>query len=196
MSGSGNLAGATDNIALSSLCRSGLVSLSGAHDAPSTDRLCRAAREIKYPHGKYVGRGAPCSHVTNHPAPAGSNGAQLAMQTAKSMGVSGLILSLTLVGACAETPPCERDVEAFVIAQDFIRRSLASPATAQFPLMDGRENTSTVIKTPEGICAFNVAINVDAQNSFGATVRQRFYVRVAPDMGGSHEWRLLSMGGG
>jgi hypothetical protein len=47
-----------DGDGLASTCRSGLVSLRGAHDAQSMVRSCRAAREIQHPHGEYVGRAA------------------------------------------------------------------------------------------------------------------------------------------
>ena len=109
-----------------------------------------------------------------------------------------LSIGLAVTGAvalagCSSTPPCERDVEAYVIAQNFVRAELRAPASAEFATMDRAENTSTPTKLADGRCAFDIRMAVDAQNGFGAKLRQRFSLTVIPDPSGSHNWTLAKI---
>lgn len=105
----------------------------------------------------------------------------------------GIAVSAGLLAGCSRTPPCERDVEAYVMAQEFVKRELRAPATAEFPIINMRENTSIPTKTLDGKCAFRVTMNVDAENGFGAKIRQRFFVTLAPDPAVSGQWNLVSI---
>lgn len=115
------------------------------------------------------------------------------MNTSLKFKYLGLAVSLVAMTACSRKPPCERDVEAYVMAQDFVRHQLKAPASAEFATMDKVENTSTPTTTADGKCAFDIRMNVDAQNSFGAKLRQRFSITVAPDPAGSDTWALISI---
>ena len=87
---------------------------------------------------------------------------------------------------------CENDVEAFVIAQDFVKQQLRSPSTANFPGVTDPGVSSNSTTLPDGRCGFNVYLYVDAQNAFGGIVRQNFLVTVAPDSE-SGEWSLVTI---
>lgn len=94
---------------------------------------------------------------------------------------------------CKSKPVCEDDVGAFVFAQEFVKRQLKAPSTAEFPNITADGVSSVPTKSPDGQCAFSVRLYVDAQNSFGAKVRQRFHVMVAPEKGGRDTWRLVDI---
>ena len=63
---------------------------------------------------------------------------------------------------------------AFVASQELMSRRLKSPSTSDFPNYRDRN----VIVVFEGECRFKVAAYVDAQNSFGGTVRTRYIVDI------------------
>lgn len=95
-----------------------------------------------------------------------------------------LLLIVTLIGVpgCGETPAqrAAREqrqaeaaaqtaaIEAYVMAQVFVRRQLLAPATARFAPM--REATVTNL----GGGRWYIAAYVDAQNAFGAMIRTPF----------------------
>lgn len=81
---------------------------------------------------------------------------------------------------------------AFTMANEFIKDELKAPTTAEFPSMvaDGVNLIPTT--TGDGKCAFIVQTYVDAQNSFGAMIRQGYSVTVAPDADGKN-WKRLSI---
>ncbi|MEE4154361.1 MAG: hypothetical protein V2I27_09410 [Erythrobacter sp.] len=102
----------------------------------------------------------------------------------------GLIGGLALLSACSETPPCERDIEAFVMSQRFIEQQLRSPSTADFPSV----TEASIVAVPKGeICAFRVTTHVDAQNAFGGTVREYFVVELEPSSTDRDTWNLISI---
>lgn len=92
-----------------------------------------------------------------------------------SCGIVGSLLS-----TCSSTPPCEDDVAAFVMANAFVERQLRAPSTATFANLadDGVLIRPTTLS--DGRCAFRVSTFVDAQNGFGAMIRERYVVTVAP----------------
>ncbi|WP_363826046.1 hypothetical protein [Sphingobium sp. LMC3-1-1.1] len=103
-----------------------------------------------------------------------------------------VIASIMLVG-CASKPACENDVMAFVMSQNFIRDQLKSPASAQFPNVTDKDVHVTPSKNA-GKCSFTVLTPVDSQNSFGAMMRTRFLVELAPDDESGKSWRLIHIG--
>lgn len=79
---------------------------------------------------------------------------------------------------------CAPDM-AFVMSQNFVKRELRSPTTAQFP----RQASAT---SEIGECQFRVSSHVDAQNGFGAMIRSRYSV----DMqfhSGSKTWSAANL---
>lgn len=70
--------------------------------------------------------------------------------------------------------PCrEQGARAFVLAKEFVSSRLKSPATANFPWLD----TGVYL----GKCQYQVASYVDAQNSFGATIRSHYVAKLKVD---------------
>lgn len=63
------------------------------------------------------------------------------------------------------------ETQAFIICKTFVENGLKSPKSADFPLFDHDV-------TKLGGSSFSVSSYVDAQNSFGATIRTNFTCRV------------------
>lgn len=59
---------------------------------------------------------------------------------------------------------CSDEGMFFVMSQKFVRQALKAPSTASFPSAPGQ-----VVRTAN--CRYVVTAHVDAQNSFGATIR-------------------------
>ena len=74
-------------------------------------------------------------------------------------------------------------IHAYNVAQQFVAQQLKAPSTAEFPSV----RDVTIVTT--GRCGFTINGYVDAQNSFGATLRTRYTATVTrpEDSGG---WRL------
>jgi hypothetical protein len=89
--------------------------------------------------------------------------------------------------APAEAKPKRRGdpISAFVMSQEFVKRALKSPSTADFPWFD----RSFVSKLGEG--RYHVSAYVDAKNAFGAELRSRYTCVVTTDDGDS--WSLESI---
>ena len=66
--------------------------------------------------------------------------------------------------ACGE----KSEVAAYVMSQSYIRSQLKSPSTAKFPYVTKVQSKAV------GDCMFRINAYVDAQNSFGATLRTRY----------------------
>lgn len=78
---------------------------------------------------------------------------------------------------------------AFIICKDFVKARLRAPASADFPFMDFE---SKVIGTNE----YSVRSYVDAQNAFGAQLRQNWSCRVRYNGGEDADpsnWTLLDL---
>ena len=105
-----------------------------------------------------------------------------------------IVILIWLLSSCEwkSKPACESDIEAFVIAQDFVKRQLRSPSTANFPRITDPGVSSTPTTLVDGRCGFDVQLYVDAQNAFGGTVRENFSITVAPD-GESGSWSLVKI---
>lgn len=73
-------------------------------------------------------------------------------------------------------------VEAFVASQNFVTERLKAPSTAKFPTYD-----KSMVATNDNK-RFKVTSYVDAQNSFGASVRTR-YVCIITHVNGN-QWQL------
>lgn len=84
--------------------------------------------------------------------------------------------------ATERTASCrEGDTMASIRAARFVERKLRSPSTAQF----GPHHAATVLDVED--CRYIVRNYVDAQNGFGATVRQRFSIEMIRSAG-TNNW--------
>jgi hypothetical protein len=79
-----------------------------------------------------------------------------------------------------------RSAEAYVMIQEYVRRELRAPATADFPARYG-QGTGHI-----GDCIYHVVGHFDAESRFGATLRATFQGRIEyfPDVGA---WRTLEL---
>jgi hypothetical protein len=86
------------------------------------------------------------------------------------LGCFGLVIVLVVIGSLAggDEEPGAQPVDAWVACQHFIEQRLTSPSSAKYP---GRY-TDYVSELGDG--RFRVRAYVDAQNSFGAVVRNQF----------------------
>ena len=73
---------------------------------------------------------------------------------------------------------------AYYMMQDFVEKRLKSPSTAEYPSFSGRVKNL-------GNQEYQINSYVDAQNSFGATIRTRFSGRIKQI--GHDRWKLLSL---
>jgi hypothetical protein len=87
-----------------------------------------------------------------------------------------------LAEACGDT------TMAFVMSQEFVKRSLKAPSTAEFPWFT--DDQVAVTQRPD--CGFRIVAWVDAQNGFGAQIRSRYVVELKY-LDGSGEWQLTDI---
>lgn len=107
--------------------------------------------------------------------------------------VAGLILIALVLYACGDSTEkvadyCDDTTAAFVMSQTFVKKQLRAPSTAEFPYSSA-EGVSSRKTAP---CKYNVIGYVDAQNAFGAMIRQRYFVEIEY-LPGRDVWRLLDL---
>lgn len=91
-------------------------------------------------------------------------------------------IAVSLAG-CGDLTPEQKEAQAcsptmaYVMSQTFVKRGLKAPSTADF----GSYSDSQVIPMPAGesACSFLVRGYVDAQNSYGAMIRNNYIVTVS-----------------
>lgn len=77
---------------------------------------------------------------------------------------------------------------AYIMMEDFVKNRLKSPSTAEFPgVFDGKLDHVTSL----GGQKYRIASYVDAQNTFGGTMRTRFIGEI--QQVSDNEWRLISL---
>ncbi|MCY1513860.1 hypothetical protein D9M68_483810 [compost metagenome] len=77
---------------------------------------------------------------------------------------------------------------AYIMMEDFVKARLKAPATAKFPgILDGRDKHVKAL----GEQRYFIFSYVDAQNSFGASIRTRFEGKIQQTAKG--EWQLESL---
>lgn len=93
------------------------------------------------------------------------------------MGVTVLAI-IVLFAMCAFGGKSDKigESDAWVCAQDVVKKNLKSPSSAKFCLMS--EATIHYNGEKDGGSLYTVSGYVDAQNSFGATIRQNFTVNL------------------
>ncbi|GAA0199095.1 hypothetical protein GCM10009123_03020 [Kangiella japonica] len=94
------------------------------------------------------------------------------------IALTTLVITIN-ISACGGSSPeekkektCQDGILAYQYAKDFIKNRLKAPSTAEFPSFRG------VSHTYKGKCSHRITGAVDAQNSFGAKIRNRFDVTV------------------
>lgn len=80
---------------------------------------------------------------------------------------------------------CEDKAMALVMAQNFVKESLISPASADFQSY----SSASISSTPE--CIHTILSYVDSENAFGSNVRAEF--KAVIQYVGSDRWSLLSL---
>jgi len=83
---------------------------------------------------------------------------------------------------------CEDTTMAFIMTQGFVADQLKSPASADFPY--AHDNGVKIVY--QGDCKHKVWAYVDAQNSFGALMRTKYYAEIQNEYG-KDTWRLLDI---
>lgn len=82
----------------------------------------------------------------------------------------GFIVMISAIGGGDR--PDHDPITAFVMSEEFVKRKLKAPDSAKFPSFED----SFVRDLGNGV--YEVTAYVDAQNSFGATLRNRFYCKL------------------
>lgn len=109
------------------------------------------------------------------------------------------IMALFVITGCNEKSPeeikkqklemaeknCTSGSAAFVYSKPYVTRRLRSPSTADFPFSDYTSNYL-------GDCTHLVSSYVDAQNGFGAVIRQDYTARMKYNKD-SDSWNLLRL---
>lgn len=82
----------------------------------------------------------------------------------------GIIVVLyNLMFSDSDSSSKDYKIDAYVMSQDFIKDYLTSPSTARFP-------TYSAIKVIQTNNRYKVEAYVDSQNSFGASIRTKYYM--------------------
>lgn len=101
-----------------------------------------------------------------------------------------VVMSFVIIG-CGKSGPVEpSDTYAFIQCQNFVKQRLKSPSTAEFSSW-GDSNVSQLKYTRKGgktEVKYRVSGFVDAQNSFGANIRNYYSCNVTGETGG--RWLL------
>lgn len=92
-------------------------------------------------------------------------------------------------GTSSSTTPGK--IEAWVMAQQFVKDNLKSPGTADFGGVFSDYQDPDEVVTYLGNGKFRVRAWVDAQNSFGATLRNHFVCEL--EYVGNDRWRLTNL---
>ncbi len=114
----------------------------------------------------------------------------MAFQIRLRTKVASLCLPI-LLAACGPSTPAEREAEqcvdgnmmAAVMVQDAVKTRLKAPSTADFPLATARVSHL-------GECKFLVMGPVDAQNGFGAMLRNTYMATIQYDPK-DETWQVL-----
>lgn len=90
----------------------------------------------------------------------------------------------------ADYPVCENEQLAYREALDLVRSELRSPSTAVFPGLRDPGTSSIPVVSGSRVppCEFLVSGYVDAQNGFGAMIRQNFHATVVYT--GDGQWQI------
>jgi len=97
------------------------------------------------------------------------------------LGVLGILIIIGSIQQVLEDPkpeikdPCAKEIEASIYAEDFVKRNLKAPKTAEFA-----PRRETFIESKKcGV--YTILSYVDSQNSFGAMLRTEFKIVIKYD---------------
>lgn len=113
-----------------------------------------------------------------------------------------LVILLIFFGCTSEPKDYEPDfntqegIEEFasrasIIARDYVKENLKSPSTAKFPFSNYSYSNPDKEKRIIGIKSY-----VDAQNSFGGTMRETYHIKLkfkSGDWADRNNWELISL---
>lgn len=115
-------------------------------------------------------------------------GIDLSLKQYLQLGIVGLLGMLLVISPKKEHIPrkmtdaelaterCEQqEAWAYITTQDAVSRRLKSPSTASYPWI------TSIVSRYIGNCRYEVLAYVDAQNSFGATIRNYFHSELKID---------------
>jgi hypothetical protein len=109
-----------------------------------------------------------------------------------AIGCFGVLALIGVLSAIAYVTPKDvmreaedKKIEAFVICKQFVEKQLRAPKTAEFP------SFSSAQVHPVAGTDYEVRSYVDAQNAFGAMIRNTFSCTVSPTSG--DRWRLVDL---
>jgi len=83
---------------------------------------------------------------------------------------------------------CEDKITAFVMSQEFVKKQLKAPASADFPRFTNEDVRVNYL----GECTHDVVAYVDAQNSFGAKIRSNYHVKLQ-NQRGTDTWTAIEV---
>lgn len=107
----------------------------------------------------------------------------------KQRGIAFVALAVLILAqvACGGGSASQNDrFNACVMARSYMTQRLKSPATAQFQSC----SSANIAKESDGV-TWLIVSQVDSQNSFGATVRTTFSMRIRYK--GGDKWELLDL---
>lgn len=99
-----------------------------------------------------------------------------------------ITIGITLI-ACKEVDYCTDETMAYVMGQNFVKKRLKNPNSAEFPTVNGREGIGGI---SIGECKFLTGGYVDAANSFGGNVRIKYTTIVEYDKS-TKLWKLIKI---
>ena len=102
------------------------------------------------------------------------------------MRIIAVISAILLCAGCG-VPQSTIEDEAFGMARLFVKQELAAPTTAKFPPAE----QATIRQLPDGY--WQVSGVVDAQNVFGAQIRNRYYCELAPLPDDPSKWHCRTV---
>lgn len=98
------------------------------------------------------------------------------------IGCMGLLAIIIVIGALLPesktTHESDDSIMAYIMAQNFIKKRLKAPGSADFPSQVWNKEDVHVSKQADG--GYRVAAWVDAQNSFGAKLRSKWVCELKP----------------
>lgn len=95
--------------------------------------------------------------------------------------IAGLVVFIVVKLSVQDSPSsaptasvdhCNDTMMAFVMSQNFVKKRLKSPSSAEFPYIN-EDGVSVEQLAP---CRYSVSAYVDSQNGYGATLRSRYSV--------------------
>lgn len=105
------------------------------------------------------------------------------------LGVFVILLAIVVLIPSSESGPRDHSTMAVVQCRNFVRDRLQSPSTADFPFLDH-------VVSAVGNETFVVRSHVDAQNAFGATIRNNYVCRIqysGGDDADQRNWNLIDL---